>query len=68
MTDKEKKELKEKKKMERNQDVDEKAIQYKKEVNFPLWYSDVIKKSELIDYYDISGCYILRPRSFYIWE
>ena len=25
-------------------------------------------KAELIDYYDISGCYILRPRSFYIWE
>lgn len=22
----------------------------------------------MIDYYDISGCYILRPRSFYIWE
>lgn len=28
----------------------------------------MIKKSELIDYYDISGCYILKPRSFYIWE
>ena len=25
-------------------------------------------KAELIDYYDISGCYILRPRSFFIWE
>jgi prolyl-tRNA synthetase len=22
----------------------------------------------LIEYYEISGCYILRPRSFYIWE
>jgi len=22
----------------------------------------------LIDYYDISGCYILRPRSFFIWD
>lgn len=33
-----------------------------------MWYQDVIKKSELIDYYDISGCYIFRPRSFYIWE
>jgi len=22
----------------------------------------------MIDYYDISGCYILRPRAYYIWE
>jgi prolyl-tRNA synthetase len=22
----------------------------------------------MIEYYDISGCYILRPRAFYIWE
>ena len=22
----------------------------------------------MIEYYDISGCYILRPRSFFIWE
>lgn len=29
--------------------------------NFPEWYSQVIVASELIDYYDISGCYILRP-------
>jgi bifunctional glutamyl/prolyl-tRNA synthetase len=33
-----------------------------------MWYSQVITKSELIEYYDISGCYILRPASFYIWE
>ena len=28
----------------------------------------MITKSQLIDYYDISGCYILRPPAFYIWE
>lgn len=28
----------------------------------------MITKSELIEYYDISGCYILRPNSFFIWE
>lgn len=22
----------------------------------------------MIDYYDISGCYILKPKSYYIWE
>lgn len=28
----------------------------------------VITKSEMIEYYDVSGCYILRPWSFFIWE
>jgi len=28
----------------------------------------VITKAELIEYYEISGCYILRPNSYYIWE
>jgi len=37
-------------------------------VNFSEWYREVITKAELIDYYDISGCYILRPRSYHIWE
>jgi len=33
-----------------------------------MWYAQVITKAELIEYYDVSGCYILRPQSFYIWE
>ena len=28
----------------------------------------VITKSEMIEYYDVSGCYILRPWAFSIWE
>ncbi|CAD5118054.1 DgyrCDS6794 [Dimorphilus gyrociliatus] len=32
------------------------------------WYSQVITKSEMIEYYDVSGCYILRPWAFGIWE
>lgn len=28
----------------------------------------MITKSELIEYYDISGCYILRPWAYNIWE
>ena len=28
----------------------------------------MITKAEMIEYYDISGCYILRPLSFFIWE
>jgi prolyl-tRNA synthetase len=44
------------------------ALQWKKAENFPQWYSDVIILSEMISYYDISGCYILRPWSYKIWE
>lgn len=36
--------------------------------NFSEWYSTVITRAELIDYYDVSGCYILRPWAFRIWE
>jgi prolyl-tRNA synthetase len=44
------------------------ALQYKKAENFPMWYSNVIVLSEMISYYDISGCYILRPWSYKIWD
>jgi prolyl-tRNA synthetase len=44
------------------------ALQWKKFENFPMWYSDVIVLSEMISYYDISGCYILRPWSYKVWD
>jgi prolyl-tRNA synthetase len=44
------------------------ALQWKKTENFAMWYSDVIVLSEMISYYDISGCYILRPWSYKIWD
>jgi prolyl-tRNA synthetase len=28
----------------------------------------VLIKGQMLDYYDISGCYILRPGSFNIWQ
>jgi len=34
----------------------------------PEWYAQTLLRAELIDYYDVSGCYILRPWSFSIWE
>ncbi|KAI5004505.1 hypothetical protein ZWY2020_031748 [Hordeum vulgare] len=33
-----------------------------------LRYSEVVVNSEMIEYYDISGCYILRPWAMEIWE
>jgi len=39
-----------------------------KQDSFPQWYVQVITRAELIEYYDISGCYILRPWAYSIWE
>lgn len=44
------------------------GMEAKKEENLPDWYSQVITKGEMIEYYDVSGCYILRPWSFSIWK
>ncbi|CAE6380866.1 unnamed protein product [Rhizoctonia solani] len=44
------------------------AIGVKKELDFPTWYTNVLIKAEMIDYYSVSGCYILKPWSFTIWE
>lgn len=32
------------------------------------WYTQLLQKAELIEYTDVSGAYILRPRAFFIWE
>eukprot|EP00798_Chlamydomonas_sp_ICE-L_P007522 gene7522-669_t len=39
-----------------------------KSTNFSEWYSEVVVSAELISYYDVSGCYILRPWAFAMWE
>lgn len=39
-----------------------------KEENFSEWYRQVIIKSDMIDYSDISGCYVIRPNAYNIWE
>jgi prolyl-tRNA synthetase len=44
------------------------GIQADKSTDFPKWYQQVVKRSELIEYYDISGCYILRPLAYSMWE
>ncbi|CAH8618148.1 unnamed protein product [Schistosoma haematobium] len=44
------------------------AIEASKETDFSDWYSELIIKSELLDYYDISGCYILRPWAYHMWQ
>lgn len=44
------------------------GMEAKKEDSLADWYSQVIVKAELLEYYDVSGCYILRPWAYSIWE
>lgn len=44
------------------------GITVDKSKDFPGWYQQVLTKGEMLDYYDVSGCYILRPPSYAIWE
>ncbi|KAJ0112039.1 hypothetical protein Patl1_00778 [Pistacia atlantica] len=44
------------------------GLSHKKDENFGEWYSEVIVNGEMIEYYDISGCYIIRPWAMSIWE
>ena len=38
------------------------------EEDFAQWYTDVVKKAELVDYSGVRGCTILRPAGYAIWE
>ncbi|KAM6365599.1 bifunctional glutamate/proline--tRNA ligase isoform 3-T3 [Alca torda] len=44
------------------------GLEAKKEENLADWFSQVITKAEMIEYYDVSGCYVLRPWAYAIWE
>lgn len=38
------------------------------EEDFAQWYTDIVKKAELIEYSGIKGCMILRPAGYALWE
>jgi prolyl-tRNA synthetase len=38
------------------------------ETDFAQWYTDVVKKAELVDYSSIRGCMVYRPYGYAIWE
>ena len=44
------------------------GITVRKDLDFPEWYQQVLRKGDMLDYYDVSGCYILKPWSFFVWE
>ncbi len=36
--------------------------------DFARWYTDIVKKAELIDYASVRGCTVFRPYAYAIWE
>ncbi len=38
------------------------------ETDFAQWYTDVVKKAELIDYTSVKGCMVIKPAGYAIWE
>ncbi len=36
--------------------------------DFAQWYTDVVKKAELVNYSSVKGCMVLRPAGYAIWE
>ena len=38
------------------------------EVDFAQWYTDVVKKADLVDYSSVKGCLVIRPYGYAIWE
>ena len=38
------------------------------DVDFTQWYTDVVKKAELVDYSSVKGCMVFRPYGYAIWE
>lgn len=44
------------------------GLTVKKSEDFSEWYTQVIQKAKLADYTSVSGCMVLRPDSYAIWE
>ena len=36
--------------------------------DFAQWYTDVVRKAELIDYTSVKGCMVIKPAGYAIWE
>lgn len=44
------------------------GIEVAKDADFAKWYQQVLTRSDMLDYYDVSGCYIVRPLAYFVWQ
>ncbi len=38
------------------------------DVDFAKWYTDIVRKAELMDYSSVKGCMVIEPYGYAIWE
>ena len=38
------------------------------EEDFAKWYTDIVKKAELMDYTSVRGCMVIQPYGYALWE
>ena len=38
------------------------------EDDFAQWYTDIVLKSDLVDYTSVKGCMVIKPAGYAIWE
>ncbi len=43
-------------------------LKVSKNIDFPEWYAQVVLKAGLADYAPVSGCMIIRPYGYAVWE
>ena len=36
--------------------------------DFAQWYTDIVKRAELMDYSSVKGCMIFLPAGYALWE
>lgn len=36
--------------------------------DFPQWYTDIILKSDMVDYSEVKGCMVIKPYGYAVWE
>lgn len=44
--------------MAKQQEKQEAGITVTRDEDFSEWYTQIVTKAELIEYYDVSGCYV----------
>ena len=54
--------------MSKTKGVNPLAITVKKEDDHGEWYHQLLHKADLIRFTQVSGCYVLLPNSFFVWE
>ncbi len=53
---------------EKNANKSELGITVKKDKDFSEWYTQIIQKAELTEYSPVSGCMVIRPYAYSVWE